>query len=55
MWRNDKFIVRLCFILLALIFWRGFYSFHLAYQEQFQLFMFTSDYWINKCMYPGGK
>lgn len=54
MWRNDKFIVRLCFILLALIFWRGFYSFHLAYQEQFQLFMFTSDYWINKCMYPGG-
>lgn len=54
MWQNDKFIVRLCFILLALIFWRGFYSFHLAYQEQFQLFMFTSDYWINKCMYPGG-
>lgn len=54
MWRNDKFIVRLCFILLAMVFWRGCYSFHLSYQEQFQLFMFTSDYWINKCMYPGG-
>ena len=50
----DRLIVRICFILFSLCFWGMCYPFHLAYQEQFQLFLFTSDYWVSKSTYPGG-
>ena len=54
MWKNDRFIVKTCFIILALLFWKGYYAFHITYQEQFQLFLFTSGYWTDKCLHPGG-
>lgn len=54
MWKNDRFIARICFIIIVLLFWKGYYAFHITYQEQFQLFLFTSDYWIDKCLHPGG-
>ena len=50
----DRLIVRICFVFLSLCFWGLNYPFHLAYQEQFQLFLFTPDYWMDKCAHPGG-
>ena len=36
-----------------LFFWK-FFPHHLHFQEQFQLFLFTQDYFIETCSHPGG-
>ena len=36
------------------IFFSFFYNSHLHFEEQFQLFLFTDDYFINKISFPGG-
>ncbi|WP_010662125.1 DUF6057 family protein [Marinilabilia salmonicolor] len=40
--------------LLIFLFFGLFYSFHLHYQEQYQLFLFTADYFLERVMQPGG-
>jgi len=42
------------FGLVILLFFGLFYSFHLHYQEQYQLFLFTTDYFLDRVMPPGG-
>ena len=36
------------------IFFGVYYSYHLHYQEQFQMFLFTSDYFVEQVSHPGG-
>lgn len=38
----------------ALLFWGMYYPHHLHYQEQYQLFLFTPEYWSDKLAHPGG-
>lgn len=38
----------------ALLFWGNTYYAHLAYQEQYQLFLFDADYWWERVAVPGG-
>lgn len=40
--------------LLAFIYFYGVYPFHVCYQEQYQLFLFTSSYAAETLRYPGG-
>lgn len=42
------------FGVVALLFWGIVYPAHLAYQEQFQLFLFDADYWWERVAVPGG-
>lgn len=35
------------------IFFGVYYSYHLHYQEQFQMFLFTSDYFVEQVSHPG--
>jgi hypothetical protein len=44
----------LLFGIVVWLFFTFFYSSHLHYQEQFQLFLFTSDYWSDLMSCPGG-
>ena len=44
----------LLFGIVVWLFFTFFYSSHLHYQEQFQLFLFTSDYWSDLMSRPGG-
>ena len=36
------------------LFWYCWYPHALSYQEQYQLFLWTADYLIEKCSIPGG-
>lgn len=36
------------------VFWKLYYPHHLHYHEQFQLFLFTPEYWTEKLGHPGG-
>lgn len=38
----------------AFVFFALFYPFHVQYQEQFQLFLFTGDYFMERISEPGG-
>ena len=42
------------FGLVVYCFWRYRYPFALTYQEQFQLFLFDNDYFIERIGEPGG-
>jgi hypothetical protein len=42
------------FGLVAYIFFAFFYKYHLHYQEQLQMFLFTGDYWSDLMSRPGG-
>ncbi len=42
------------FGLVVFLFWRFRYPFALAYQEQFQLFLFEDDYFLERIVEPGG-
>jgi hypothetical protein len=37
-----------------LVFYAFFYNSHLHFEEQFQLFLLTDDYFVNKISFPGG-
>ncbi len=50
---NDK-ILSILFGICVFIFFAFAYSFHLNYQEQFQLFLFTSEYFFQFINHPGG-
>ena len=36
------------------IFFGVYYPYHLHYQEQFQMFLFTSGYFVERVSHPGG-
>jgi len=50
---NNKILAPL-FALIVFLFYSMAYSFHLNYQEQYQLFLFTSDYFTMFFSKPGG-
>lgn len=55
--RKNKYLRILASLLFGcavLLFWGLYYPHHLHYQEQFQLFLFTPEYWADKWMHPGG-
>lgn len=47
-------ILPLLFGLTVYVFFVFFYKYHLHYQEQLQMFLFTSDYWSELMNRPGG-
>jgi len=47
-------LLSLVFFVAAFVFFGYYYPFHLNYQEQFQLFLFTSDYFAQFINRPGG-
>lgn len=49
-----KIALSILFGMGVLLFWGTVYPAHLAYQEQFQLFLFDSDYWWERIAVPGG-
>jgi len=52
--KRTERILSLFFGIAAFLFFTFFYQNHLHYEEQFQLFLFTSDYWTNLMSRPGG-
>ncbi len=44
----------LIFFSFTFVFFFQFYSYHLHYREQFQLFLFSSDYFCHYASFPGG-
>lgn len=44
----------LLFVIAVFLFWGICYPGHLYYQEQFQLFLFNTDYIVDRCLVPGG-
>lgn len=39
---------------VVFLFWNYLYPAHIAYQEQYQMFLFDSDYWWDRVSVPGG-
>ena len=52
--RYWKIGLTIVFGLAVFLFWRYRYPFALAYQEQFQLFLFDADYFFERMAEPGG-
>ncbi|MDH6304488.1 hypothetical protein M2459_001221 [Parabacteroides sp. PF5-5] len=52
--RYASWSLSLLFALGAFVFFAGYYCYHLVYQEQFQLFMFSFDYLAQTTHKPGG-
>jgi len=52
--KRMEWILSLFFGIAAYLFFSFFYQNHLHYEEQFQLFLFTSDYWNDLMSRPGG-
>ena len=50
---TDK-LLSLAFGILVFLFFAFLYPFHLNYQEQYQMFLFTSDYFFGFMVKPGG-
>ena len=53
-YRYIRGIASLLFGCAICLFWGLYYPHHLHYHEQFQLFLFTPEYGIDKCLHPGG-
>ena len=51
---KQKNIFTLLFGIIVVLFWGVYYRYHLSYTEQYQLFLFTSDYFVDKIGHPGG-
>ena len=49
-----KFAASLVFTIAAFLFWFIGYRQALSYQEEFQLFLFDWDYFVERMLYPGG-
>ena len=49
-----KIGLSILFGVIVLLFWGIVYPAHVSYQEQFQLFLFGSDYWWERVAVPGG-
>ena len=49
-----KILPILVFVIAVLLFFGWWYPYHLAYHEQFQMFLFTSDYFWETISIPGG-
>ncbi len=47
-------IYDLIFFSFTFVFFFQFYAYHLHYREQFQLFLFSSDYFSQYALFPGG-
>ncbi len=52
--KSWKWILSLIFGVTVAIFWAVPYLSALSYQEQYQMFLFDSDYLVNRLMLPGG-
>ena len=51
---TNRLGLTILFGLAVFLFWRFRYPFALTYQEQFQLFLFDSDYFTERIAEPGG-
>jgi hypothetical protein len=51
---NQKNIFTILFGIIVLLFWGLTYRYHLAYSEQYQMFLFTPDYFLDRFAHPGG-
>lgn len=49
-----KLMATIGFAIVMFVFWRYFYSCALAYHEQMQLFLWNSDYFMERIVEPGG-
>ena len=49
-----NFVLPTVYALCVLLFFRRFFPHHLHFHEQFQLFLFTKNYFIETCSHPGG-
>ena len=47
-------LLTILFGLVVFLFWKFRYPFALTYQEQFQMFLFDSDYFAERMAEPGG-
>lgn len=54
MQKYSKYIFSLLFMVVVLMFFGVCYPYHVTYQEQFQLFLFTPDYFWETLAVPGG-
>ena len=52
--KHAPLLLTLAFGISVFLFWCIRYPFALAYQEQFQLFMFDDDYFLSRIVEPGG-
>lgn len=51
---NPETLLSIFFGAAVFVFFGYYYPFHLNYQEQFQLFLFTTDYFVDFANHPGG-
>lgn len=51
---NWKIVASLLFGIAILLFWSRLYPYALSYQEQYQLFLFDTDYFLERICLPGG-
>lgn len=49
-----RVLLSILFIGIAFLFWAIYYPFHLLYQEQYLMFLYTPSYFLDKLSYPGG-
>ena len=52
--KHARLLLTLAFGIVVFLFWGFRYPFALTYQEQFQLFLFDSDYFCSRMAEPGG-
>ena len=51
---KNRSIIRLSLCFTVFIFWAFFYSNHVLFSEQLSLFLYTSDFWKQHALQPGG-
>lgn len=54
MQNNIKLLLSVVYFFIAFLFWGICFPYHLLYQEQYLLFLYTNDYLLDKLLYPGG-
>lgn len=51
---NIKLLLSVVYFFVAFLFWGMCFPYHLLYQEQYLLFLYTNDYLLDKLFHPGG-
>ena len=52
--KRSNLLLSILFGICVFIFFNFYYPFHVQYQEQFQMFLFTKDYFLDRVSLPGG-
>ena len=52
--KRSNLLLSLLLGICVFIFFNFYYPFHIQYQEQFQMFLFTKDYFLDRVSLPGG-